>query len=451
MGSSFLLLPILMVFLQPELLSLWYIFLSLATLVNLLNSGLGPSLSRNVMYAWGGVKEICPQGVSKEYGKEPNYSLLFLVIDASRFFHFLIASAALLLMVSIGSLYITYIAERLDTAAYLPAWIVFCFAIFLNLYYDYFSVFLRGVGEVAAYNKYLIASKLSDIGIATILLVLGFDLLSVAVSYFVSGLIIRILSKRKFNQITCAHKPKAKTDLSKIKEVFLILWPNCWRDWLVAVADAITTSATTIVCSLFLNLTDAGIYALCLQFATAIAKASDSILFAYQPQIANDYVSHKYERCFSTLSFCMLIYTFAFIAGSLLVIFALIPLLQLIGSGYQFELTTMALLLFYQYLINRYKLYAAIIAMTNDLSYWKSFIVSSLIGLGLSVVVLSVVGSSTTALILPQLFVQCCYNVWKWPSVARRKLVPNATMKTTIIFGTKTLKGVLSISKNNNR
>lgn len=451
MGSSFLLLPILMVFLRPELLSLWYIFLSLATLVNLLNSGLGPSLSRNVMYAWGGVKEICPQGVSKEYGKEPNYALLFLVIDASRFFHFLIASIALLLMVSVGSLYIVHIAEGLDATAYLPAWIVFCFAIFLNLYYDYFSVFLRGIGEVSAYNKYLIVSKLSDIGIATALLSLGFDLLSVAISYFVSGLIIRILSKRKLNQITLAHKPEAKTELSKIKEVFLILWPNCWRDWLVAIADAITTSATTIVCSLFLNLTDAGIYALCLQFATAIAKASDSILFAYQPQIANDYVSHKYERCFGTLSFCMLIYTLVFIAGSLLVVFALIPLLQLIGSGYQFDLATMVLLLFYQYLINRYKLYAAVIAMTNDLSYWKSFIVSSLIGLGLSVLALSAMGSSTAALILPQLFVQCCYNVWKWPSVARRKLLPNATMKTAIVFGVRMLKDILPIRKGKNR
>ena len=447
MGSGFLLLPILMFFLGPELLSLWYIFLSLSTLVSLLNSGLGPSLSRNVMYAWGGASKLYSHGVSKEHGNKPNYPLLFLVFDASKFFHLIAATIALAFMASIGTLYICHIAEGLDPSLYVPAWTIFCLAIFLNLYYDYFSVFLRGIGEVSSYNKYLIASKIAEIGIAAILLFLGFDLLSSAISYFVSGLLIRVLSKRKLSEITLPNKPKKKNGWKEIKEVFLILWPNCWRDWLVAIADAVTTNVTTIVCSLFLSLTDAGIYALSLQFATAIAKASDSILFAFQPQIANDYVRHEYDRCYSTLSFCMVVYAIAFAVGSFLVVFALIPLLQFIGSGYQFDLSTMVLLLAYQYLLNRYKLYAAIIAITNDLSYWKSFIASSLIGLAFSIAALSIAGSNTAALILPQLAIQCCYNVWKWPIVARKKLVPDASLKRTIILGFKGIKALFLIGK----
>lgn len=447
MGSSFLLLPILMFFLQPELLSLWYIFLSIATLVNLLNSGLGPSLSRNVMYAWGGADKIYPQGVSKSHSEEPNYKLLFLVFDSSRLFHFIIALTALILMLTLGSIYISHIAEAIEPSKYMPAWLIFCLAIFLNLYYDYFSVFLRGVGEVAAFNKFLVASKLADIGIAAILLILGFGLTSVAISYLTSGLLIRILSKRKLNETTSSHRPTEKNRLNEIKDVFTTLWPNCWRDWLVAIADALTTSATTVVCSLFLSLTDAGIYALCLQFATAIAKASDSILFAFQPQIANDYVRDNRNRCLSTLSFCMLAYFIVFVIGALVVIFALIPLLQLVSSEYQFDLPTMILLLVYQFLINRYKLYAAIIAITNDLSYWKSFIVSSIVGLGLSAGALSVLGSSTIVLVLPQLIVQCLYNVWRWPKIARKKLVPNATLRTELVLGLKTLKSIIPVSR----
>ena len=445
MGSSFLLLPILMYFLQPELLSLWYIFLSLATLVNLLNSGLGPSLSRNVMYAWGGANKLLSQGVSEEHGSEPNYKLLFLVFDASKLFHLIIACSALALMLTLGSVYISHIASSVESSLYIPAWLVFCLAIFLNLYYDYFSVFLRGVGEVAAYNKFLVISKLVDISVAAMLLALGFNLLSVAVSYFLSGLLIRVLSKRKLEKITSKHRPAEKSKLNEIKEVFLILWPNCWRDWLVAIADALTTSATTVVCSLFLNLTDAGIYALCLQFATAVAKASDSILFAFQPQIANDYVRNNRRKCLSTLAFCMLAYLTAFAIGAIVVVFVIIPLLQMISTEYQFDLFTMILLLAYQCLVNRYKLYAAIIAITNDLSYWRSFIVSGLVGLGLSVVSLSMLGSSTAALILPQLAIQCFYNVWKWPRVARKKLMKEATLGTEFALGLKAVRDFIPV------
>lgn len=447
MASSFLLLPILMHFLQPELLSLWYIFLSLSTLVNLLNSGLGPSLSRNVMYAWGGADKIYPQGISEYHSEKPNYNLLFLVFDSSRLFHFIIALCALVLMLTLGSVYINHIAEAVEPSSYTLAWFVFCLAVFLNLYYDYFSVFLRGIGEIATYNKYFVISKIADIGIATALLIFGFGLTSAAISYFISGLLIRVLSKRKLNEITSTYKPAEKSRFSEVKNVFMILWPNCWRDWLVAIADALTTSATTIVCSLFLNLTDAGIYALCLQFATAIAKASDSILFAFQPQIANDYVRHNKIRCLSTLSFCMLAYSAVFIIGSLIVAFALIPLLQQVSSAYQFDMLTMALLLVYQYLINRYKLYAAIIAITNDLSYWKAFIISSIVGLGLSAGTLAILGSSTIALILPQLAIQCFYNVWKWPKIARKKLIPNATLKTELMLGLKMAKQLITLPK----
>jgi O-antigen/teichoic acid export membrane protein len=448
MGSSFLLLPVLMFFLQPEFLSLWYIFLSLATLVNLLNAGLGPSLSRNVMYAWGGARRLYSQGVSDSHGDKPNYPLLFLVFDASRLFHLLIACVALALMATAGSLYVVYIARDIDASLYLPAWIVFCLAIFLNLYYDYFSVFLRGIGRITEYNKYLIASKVVDIGIASIMLCLGFGLLSVAVSYFVSGLVIRILSKRKLDRITSGGKPSTRNSFGDIKKVFFVLWPNCWRDWLVAVADAITTSATTVVCSLFLSLSDAGIYALCLQFATAIAKASDSILFAYQPQIANDYVCQRYKGCFNALAFCMVVYALLFLVGSLVTVCVLIPILQLIGTGYQFDLFTMLLLLLYQFLLNRYKLYAAIIAITNDLSYWLSFIVSGVVGLALSVIFLYVAGSSTAALILPQLAIQCCYNVWKWPMVARKKLVPEASLIMEVRTGIGGLVSMLQRKSN---
>ena len=144
----------------------------------------------------------------------------------------------------------------------------------------------------------------------------------------------------------------------------------------------------------------------------------------------------------------MVVSALLFLVGSLVTVCVLIPILQLIGTGYQFDLFTMLLLLLYQFLLNRYKLYAAIIAITNDLSYWLSFIVSGVVGLALSVIFLYVAGSSTAALILPQLAIQCCYNVWKWPMVARKKLVPEASLRMEVRTGIGGLVSMLQRKSN---
>ena len=427
MASGFLLLPILMAFLPPDYLSLWYIFLSLCTIVSLLNSGLGPSLSRNVMYAWGGADAIQSQGIANAKSDKPNMPLLRKVLDASKCIHAFTSSIALILLAVFGTVYIRHITQMLPFETILPAWIIFCAAIFLNLYYDYWAVFLRGIGLIASYNKILVASKICDLGIATALLVSGHGIVSVAISYFVSGCVLRLLSKRVFaKRVDIKTTQPLKSRIKETKEVVIILWPNSWRDWLVAIADAITTQAMTIVCSLFLSLTDAGIYALSLQFITAIAKASDAILFSYQPEIANCIVLKRYERACSLVSMCMIVYGILFILATVAVIALAIPLLYAISDSYQFDIPTLLLLAVYMYLLNRYKLYAAVIALTNNLCYWKSFIVSGVAGLVLSIVALSILGSSTYTLIASQLVMQCAYNIWKWPRFARSTIGCNS-------------------------
>lgn len=56
LGSQVILLPILIKFLEPDVLGLWYIFVSIGSLVLLFDFGFNPTIARTVSYCWSGAK-----------------------------------------------------------------------------------------------------------------------------------------------------------------------------------------------------------------------------------------------------------------------------------------------------------------------------------------------------------------------------------------------------------
>ena len=110
-GIGFILLPILMFFLDSDILALWYIFLSLGAIVNLLDFGLTPSFSRNMTNAWSGAKEILAFGTSKDVSDEPNYDLMAKVMGASKVLYFGLAALSTLALLTAGTVYILYVSS----------------------------------------------------------------------------------------------------------------------------------------------------------------------------------------------------------------------------------------------------------------------------------------------------------------------------------------------------
>lgn len=424
-GIGFILLPILMFFLNSDILALWYIFLSLGAIVNLLDFGLTPSFSRNMTNAWSGAKEILAFGTSKDVSDEPNYDLMAKVMGASKVLYFGLAALSTLALLIAGTVYILYVSSGIDASQVVPGWVVFCVAIFLNVYYGYYVTYLRGIGQVGAYSRITIAAKLVQVVISVSLLLMGWGLLAPAAAYAASGFAIRALSKRCFERFVEVDKHPVlsqRATFAEIKQMLMVIWPNSWRDGLVSLADYLTTQASTIVCSLFLSLSDSGIYAISMQLLTMVHTVSNVYGTAKRPAIQNAYVAQDETRLASGIGKAMCVYGVIFAVGVVGVAFVVAPMLSWLSPKYVFDTAFLFVLGVYLYIIGRYKIFAGFIAMTNNLCYWRSFIISSVFGLGAAALALRCFGSSVYLLIIPQLFVQLIYNAWKWPRYFKKQV-----------------------------
>ncbi len=52
-----------------------------------------------------------------------------------------------------------FVFSKLPDAEYKWTWLVFCFSLFLNLYFGYFSALLRGSGKIDSVNKAQVFSR----------------------------------------------------------------------------------------------------------------------------------------------------------------------------------------------------------------------------------------------------------------------------------------------------
>ena len=443
-GVGFLLLPVLTRFLDAEILALWYIFQSLGMITVLLDFGLTPSLSRNMTNAWSGAREIKKFGTTSDVGDEPNYRLMARIMGASRILFMCLAIVAFVILAVAGTPYIMHVARGVSEQSYLYAWAIFCGAVFLNVYYEYFATFLRGIGEIGLYSKIQLLSKGIQLVVTLALLLCGLGLIAPAAAFAASGFSLRFLSKRGFDRrvgVESHAELRERPHFSAAWDTFKILWPNSWRDGLVSVADYLTTQGTTIVCSLFLSLSDAGIYAISMQLLNVIHTGSAVYCNAKKPAVQNAYVARDERRLISGVGVSMVLYGMLFCLGIVGVAFVIAPLLTMLNPTYVFDTPSLFLLGIYLYVIGRFKLYAGFIAMTNDLSYYRAFIVSGFVALVAAAGSLEVFGSSIFAFIVPQLGVQCAYNAWKWPKYFQQLI--GVSEREVIAAGFKGVRSVI--------
>ena len=196
LGSQVIWLPVLIHYLPPDILGLWYVFVSIGGMVELLDSGFTPTLSHCMTYAWSGAMDLKKQGVVFSGERSgPNYALVYGILSTCRVLYFGIACVATLVMVSAGTLYVQRIASAYLSWQVYATWMLYIASTFINLYIGYYAVVLVGIGDIFHKNRAQILSKGAFLILGTLGLVCGFGILSLGVAYFASGFVLRFLCK----------------------------------------------------------------------------------------------------------------------------------------------------------------------------------------------------------------------------------------------------------------
>lgn len=441
LGINFVMLPIFMFFLTSDYLALWYVFASLGSIVNMFDFGFTPVLSRNVAYCWSGAKELSKVGVSKVssgYTAEPNFELLAKVMRTCRLLYFAIALTAAIVLGTCGTLYISSLIEGLSRSECLSAWLIYVLSIFMNLYFGYYVVLLRGVGKIDAYNQSVCTGKVLQIAVSATLLLMGFGLVAVAVAFCLYGLLSRALFRRAFFSFeeirSHSAELKGRSTIAETIGMFSIVWHNAWREGIVSLAKYLTSQAGTILCSLFFTLSQTGLYSISLQITTAIASVSSVVFNAYNPSMQNAYALRDTERATQLLSKSMICYDSLFIGLYCVFLIVGIPVLEAIGTSYSFDVIATTCIAAFSFIYQRHSNYASFIANTNQIPYMGAYLMSGIIGIVLACLVLTLSPQlGIVGLVLPQLAVQLSYNSWKWPSTAFKIL--SVTFKDFVSCG----------------
>ena len=418
LGSQIILLPILVRCLEPDVLGLWYIFVSIGSIVILFDFGFTPTIARTVAYCWSGAIELNKTDVTSINKKnETNYELLYFVIKTCKILYFLIASLALIIMISLGTWYIKSISNDMFTTEIFISWVVYAISIFFNLYIGYYSVALIGIGDISRQSRANVISKLSFLFIGALGLIFSESILSLAVANLISGFMMRFLSAYFFYNL---HNIKGKfkqiifSDRYSVKYVFCNMWHNAWRDGFVSITVYLTTQANTLLCASFLSLSETGIYSFCLQIVTAMANIAGGLYNSCMPALQSAYINKDKVLPKKLFSMAIFGFYFIFISGSIIFVLIGIPIVYFIKESFEIDTILFILLALNMFLIQRHRISASFIANMNKLPYVKSFIFYGMLSLLMSYIFMKYFGLGIYALVVLPLIVQSLYNNWKW-------------------------------------
>ncbi|MDY0338196.1 MAG: O-unit flippase-like protein [Acholeplasmataceae bacterium] len=431
LGANLILLPLILHYLSGPEIGLWYVFVSIGTIVTLLDLGFSPTISRNVAYSWGGAKSLSDNDllVNNDSFISPNKVLLLKVLVISKKIYLIITLFGLIGLVLFGTPYIIIVSngENIDNLGL--TWVIYLFSLLLSIYYSYYSSFLRGLGAIYEINLVLVISKTVVIVVSSLLLVFGFGILGVTVGFMCGVAVNRKLSNRIFKiktkNIFDIKNRKVTFEKYELKKVFKSIWIKAWKDGLVTISTFMSTQVNTIIISLYLSLEVAGVYSLSLQLISIIISLSSVFYNAHQPKLQHLYVIRDFEMSKKIMGASLIIYTLLTTVGVLTLLFLGIPILNFIRPSFSIDISYILLLAMYYYALQLHTLFASYISNTNSVVYYKAFIVSSIFGVIVTILLLEFTELGIWSLILGPMFVQMLYNNWKWP------LYVNTMVKTS--------------------
>ncbi|MDE6893455.1 MAG: hypothetical protein K2P50_16820 [Lachnospiraceae bacterium] len=420
MGMGYLLLPFLLLYFDDDTLGLWYIFMNLANVANLFVFGFSPSFARNIAYCWNGAEKLAAKGkYNKAVSDRFNPELFVVILKTCKTVYFIIAVTMLLCFVSIGTVYVRHVAGHLLSGAYYFAWFVFLAAVFLNLYFGYYVSLLSGIGRVAEKNKAQVLASIIRISMTALLLRGGMGFLGACLAYLAYGFVFRIICrcffdralKEAYGKIECG----TKIDIQEIRNCFLTIWPNTWREGLVSVSDYLCTQAGTIVASFFLTLAQTGQFSLAVQLVTVVARLSRSFQIAHIPALQSAYISEDKEAGRKIHSMCIFVYCIVFWTGFAALLAVGLPVISIIKPGMELDAYVLTGIGISQFIIVFRNCYASYLSTTNRIEYWKGFIISGIVSVIGSVLLLYFLDMGVWGIIISSVFSELVYNAWKWP------------------------------------
>lgn len=430
MASGFVLLPVLIRYLTSDELGLWYVLVAISNLASMFEFGFNPTFARNIVYVMSGAQSLKSDGKHEAPNAEHiNWHLLNVLVITAKRVYSAIAVVGILGLALFGSIYIRYVTAGMDERVVWLSWIVFCVAIFINIYFLYSITLLRGYGDVEGENKAKTASRIIQLLVSAVLLFCGAGLIGASIGYLANGVFLRLFAGmrlRKHKEVERGRSRDSNSPTkSEIRETLRDVGGIAWRDGFVQIACYASTQAMSIVGSLAVGLGETGSYSVLLQLGTAVYNFASAYPKSFYPAFQAAFACGDISREVQIVSKCTRAYWGLFILGVLGVLFIVFPILPIVKPEFIPDARLFLLMSVYLALWQHHSMACNFIIGMNEIPYVKSYVAAAIAGVLLSFVLSAYAGLGEWGLVIGQAIPQAFYNNWKWPGYLARKMQTN--------------------------
>ena len=427
---NIILLPFILKSLSSAEMGLWYVFTSFGSLAVLIDFGFSTTISRNVTFVWCGAKEIVKEGFTQnKENSDPNYYLLYKLIGTSKTIYLILASVVFLGLSTAGTFFIIESAkEQIAQSDYMIAWIIYLLSVVINIYFAYWIPLLKGIGAIKESNQVVVISKIIQLFLTIVGLFMGYGLIAVAIAYFISNLIMRLVAIYLFSKYQDVSYNLSKFKIIKIpvkekKDLFLSVWPNAYKQGLISLSNFVQKRASTLISSAYFGLEIASAVGLTQQIFDIIMSVGNALFNTYIPSMSYERVNGNIKKLKEYFFKAIGVSVYIILFGGFSAIFISPYLLDLIKSDTTLlPISISAILLVGNFLTNTHTLSGAFISTGNTMPMYKSYILTSILTIILQLSFVNLTSLGITGLITSGLIANLLFNNWYWPMVSAKEL-----------------------------
>ncbi len=425
-GAGIILLPFILKYFPSDMIGIWTIFITVNSLVALLDFGFNTTFARNVSYVFSGVNTLHKTGICEIHNASGtiDYSLLKGLLASMKWFYSRMAMLLFILLFSIGTGYMYFVLKDYNgnTMEVYIAWVISCLFNVYNFYTLYYESLLLGKGLVKRSKQIVVIGRCAYLILAVVLIYSGFGIISVVSAQFLSMLIIRILSYRAF------FTKEIKSELSNVqakdkKDINKAITPNAIKLGLVFCSGSAVSQLTVFIGSLHLDLALLGSYGLTMQLVTILVTLSKLYIDTYIPKIVQYRTQNKIAEMKNIYTKGIIYFIVMAILGGLSIVLLAGDILAIFGSQTQLlSMLPLAAIIIFSLLDANQALSTNILLAGNEVPFLKTALITGVVSLVLILFFLYVYNIGVWALILGPGLAQIVYQDWKWPVFVYRRI-----------------------------
>ena len=331
---------------------------------------------------------------------------------------------AFLLLTTAGTFYIFTILKRSftgDNRVIIIAWILFCLISTYNIYTLYYDSLLMGRGLVKRNKQIIILSQILYIGVSVVLLLLGFDLISIVLGQAVAVASKRLLSYKSFFTSTLKTK-LAEINSTNFRDIIKILLPNSLKMGITSVGAIIAIQASVIIGAFYVSLENLASYGITVQAVNLIASLAFIYYSTYVPQLGYLRVENNITGIKKLYYRSVIILLLTYIAGGVgIVLLGNVILIFLKSQTLLLSQTMIITILIISLLEKNHAMAAGFLLSKNEVPFYKASLAAGFMTVIFLFVFLKVYNLGVWALIISP-GIAYLYNNFKWPYELRKQL-----------------------------